>query len=239
MRLLVDKYNLKEDKGSVLMEAIICLPVLLLLSLGVAQFAHIWYCRTIVHYAAYCAARATLTAPGNNDGSQNYAAEWNQASQAAYKICQLVNFSTLQDGEILPGVNNNLAIPGGGRIENKCFVRIIGDRSEAPARRADNIERDDGELREPTLDEWHRGVRVKMHVPLLFPFAGNIIGATMKMWSDNGDLDIRPTTPAAEGRGDSVTGDPNNTSGNFFFPHIVLRERVYIAKPFKSTWTTP
>ena len=113
MRLLVGKYNLKEDKGSVLMEAIICLPVLLLLSLGVAQFAHIWYCRTIVHYAAYSAARATLTAPGNNDGSQNYSAEWNQASQSAYKICQLVNFSTLQDGEILPGVNSNLAIPGG------------------------------------------------------------------------------------------------------------------------------
>ena len=62
MRLLVGKYNLKDDKGSVLMEAIICLPVLLLLSLGVAQFAHIWYCRTIVHYAAYCGARAVLTA---------------------------------------------------------------------------------------------------------------------------------------------------------------------------------
>lgn len=219
------------------MEAIICLPVLLLLSLGVAQFAHIWYCRTVVHYAAFCAARATLTAPANSDGSQNYAAEWNLASQAAYKICQLVNFSTLQDGEILPGVNNNLAIPGGGRIENKCFVRIIGDQSTAQARRADNFD-SKGELCEPTLDEWHRGVRVKMHVPLLFPLAGNIIGATMKMWSDNGNFDISLTTPQANKLEDSVTGDPNN-SENFSFPHIILRERVYIAKPFKSTWTTP
>ena len=231
MRMGVFK-KMKNDKGSVLMEAIICLPVLLLLSLGVAQFAHIWYCRAIVHYAAYSAARAALTAPGNADGSQNYAAEWTQASQAAYDICQLVNFTTLTDGNILPGVNDNKAIPGGGRISSKCFVRIIGDRSTAAARCADSV---DKELGEPELDRWHRGVRVKMYVPLLFPFAGNIIGAALRYWA-GGDVDIQATTPAAEGLAGSVTSDPTN-SGNFVFQHIVLRERVYSVKPFGSSWT--
>lgn len=225
--------RMKNDKGSVLMEAIICLPVLLLLSLGVAQFAHIWYCRAIVHYAAFSAARATLTAPGNGDGTQDYAAEWTQASLAAYDICQLVNFTTLTDGNILPGVNGNNAIPGGGLISNKCFVRIIGDPSTAPARCADSVDR---ELGEPALDRWHRGVRVKMYVPLLFPFAGNIIGAALRYWSD-GDVDIRTTTPGAEGLADSVTADPTNI-GRFVFQHIVLRERVYFVKPFGSSWIT-
>ena len=113
MRLLVGKYNLKEDKGSVLMEAIICLPVLLLLSLGVAQFAHIWYCRTIVHYAAYSAARATLTAaPGT---------EQQLAREAAEIICSPISFLGSGTDFDLPGIG---VIGGSGDIRNNDVLTV-------------------------------------------------------------------------------------------------------------------
>ncbi len=46
--------------GSVLMEAVVCLPLLLLLVSGIWQFARIWEARFFTWLAAYNAARATL-----------------------------------------------------------------------------------------------------------------------------------------------------------------------------------
>lgn len=46
--------------GTVLMEAVLCLPLLLLLVTGIVQFARIWEARLMVQYAAYNAARAAL-----------------------------------------------------------------------------------------------------------------------------------------------------------------------------------
>lgn len=46
--------------GTVLMEAVLCLPLLLLLLTGIVQFARIWEARLLVQYAAYNAARAAL-----------------------------------------------------------------------------------------------------------------------------------------------------------------------------------
>ena len=223
MRLLVGKYNLKDDKGSVLMEAIICLPVLLLLSLGVAQFAHIWYCRTIVHYAAYSAARATLTAPADDNGEQNKSKELTEAQAAAEIICRAITFTSLTDDLENPGVGK---IGGSGNVKNKCKVSILDSYYDRASEE------------EKKLSQWQRGVEVEMNVPLLFPYAGQIIGACMKMWSDNGDLDIQKTNPSAE-KLDEVITHNSNIVGDFFFPHIILRERAYISKPFLSTWTTP
>ena len=47
-------------RGSVMMEFVIALPVLLALVTGCIQFAHLVAARLVVHYAAYCAARAGL-----------------------------------------------------------------------------------------------------------------------------------------------------------------------------------
>lgn len=47
-------------KGSVLMEAVLCLPVLLLLISGIWQFSRLWEARFFTWLAAYNAARATL-----------------------------------------------------------------------------------------------------------------------------------------------------------------------------------
>ncbi len=50
----------REEKGSMLMEAVAVLPLLVALVFGALQMAHIHIARQIVTYAAYAAARATL-----------------------------------------------------------------------------------------------------------------------------------------------------------------------------------
>lgn len=47
-------------RGSLLMEAVLCLPLLLALVSGIAQFARVWEARLFTWLAAYNAARATL-----------------------------------------------------------------------------------------------------------------------------------------------------------------------------------
>ena len=48
------------ESGSMLMEAVAVLPLLVALIFGALQMAHIHIARQIVSYAAYAAARATL-----------------------------------------------------------------------------------------------------------------------------------------------------------------------------------
>ena len=210
MRSLVGKYNLKEDKGSVLMEAIICLPVLLLLSLGVAQFAHIWYCRTIVHYAAFSAARTAVTAPSGR--------ETEQARRAAEIVCAPIVFSNPLNGTdfALPGITPSAPdstfqdpIPGSGSIANN----------------------DQRILRVSVTETSLHNVRanVEFGVPLLFPLAGPVIGKTMKLFNGGS------YSPSA---GDGPGGIYQLVAAGDY-PRIILKEQVYMAKPFLSTWTTP
>lgn len=52
--------NKRRENGSMLMEAVAVLPLLVALIFGALQMAHIHIARQIVSYAAYSAARATL-----------------------------------------------------------------------------------------------------------------------------------------------------------------------------------
>ena len=232
MRLHAGKYNLKEDKGSVLMEAIICLPVLLLLSLGVAQFAHIWYCRTIVHYAACCGARAVLTAP---NGANN---ELTAARSAAEIVCAPITFinPTNETDFSLPGIapapigsQTNDIIEGSGAVKKNQTDKssnILNVRLIQPGDVIDDY------LPSPTgvkLPEWQRGVEVEMKVPLLIPFAGPIIGKMMRLWNSDGNFDVKA---------DTADGTIIQRFEQDWTSRICLQERMYIVKPFVSIWRT-
>lgn len=195
------------------MEAIICLPVLLLLSLGVAQFAHIWYCRTIVHYAAYSGARAVLTAPS---GENN---ELTAARSAVETVCAPVAFMnpTSEDDFSLPGIGSGNTIQGSG---------AVGFQQGGNSGSVNNILNVSVTSTDP--DQWHRRVDVTMKIPLIFPFAGQIIGQMMSLWYEDAEFDISAETP------DGVT--VQLFSGEWT-SRICLRERAYIVKPFISTWS--
>ena len=53
----------RRDTGSVLMEFILVMPILLFLIFGLLQFSLIWMARLMTHYAAYSAARAAIVYP--------------------------------------------------------------------------------------------------------------------------------------------------------------------------------
>ncbi len=205
------------------MEAIICLPVLLLLSLGVAQFAHIWYCRAIVQYAAYCGARAVLTAP---NGANN---ELTAARSAVETICAPIAFMnyTGEDDFSLPGITP--PAPGAGNtLQASGAVRF---KQRGSSNHADNILN----VIVTTPAAWHREVKVEMKVPLLVPFAGQVIGQLATLWT-NGNFDINPRTPDGP---DPTTGRRviQRFAGEWT-SRICLLERAYIVKPFVSTWNS-
>lgn len=223
------------------MEAIICLPVLLLLSLGVAQFAHIWYCRTIVHYAAYCGARAVLTAP---NGPAN---ELIAARSAVEIVCAPIAFMNPTSGTdfSLPGIAPasgtavNSVIEGSGavRVNNADPDRnILNVRVISPGNLTDDYLASSSYTPSRRLPNWHYGVEVEMKVPLLFPFAGQIIGQLASLWDANGNFNIEVRTPDGPDR-----FTRKRTIQKFdgdFTSRICLRERAYIVKPFISTWST-
>ncbi len=84
------------ESGSMLMEAVAVLPLLVALIFGALQMAHIHIARQIVSYAAYAAARATLPLAAGE--------EEEAARKAAQRIlCWLVAMpDSTHDGVLMP-----------------------------------------------------------------------------------------------------------------------------------------
>ena len=76
------KNKICSEQGSVLVESVLLLPVVLLVFMAAAQFAHIFYARQIVEYASYSGARAGRL--GSADTIQT------NAYNAARQICSLI-----------------------------------------------------------------------------------------------------------------------------------------------------
>lgn len=87
---------MKDARGSMLMETVIVLPVLVALIFGALQMAHIHVARQIVSYAAYAAARATLPVEKNK--------EKEAAEKAARRVlCWLVAMPDgMRSGVLMP-----------------------------------------------------------------------------------------------------------------------------------------
>ena len=140
------------------MEALICLPLLLLVSLATAQFAHIWLCRVMVHYAAYTGARAALTAaPGS---------EKDRAGTAAKAVCSSLAFFDPTAGKedlSLPGIffADGEKIDGSAAVESESILKV--DAGTHP-------------------DRFHVYADVTMKVPLLMPLAGPVIARYMRLY---------------------------------------------------------
>jgi len=67
------------------MEFVIVFPLLVVLLLGVFQFTHIWVARQVVHYGAYCAARAGLVTVCQEGGVPGAKSNWPRWQDLAYR----------------------------------------------------------------------------------------------------------------------------------------------------------
>ncbi|MBO4632258.1 MAG: pilus assembly protein [Lentisphaeria bacterium] len=87
---------MSREAGSVLMETLISMPLLIALVFGALQIAHIHIARQVVNYAAYAAVRAALPAENSK--------EEESARKAAQRIlCWLTaSADSVHDGVLMP-----------------------------------------------------------------------------------------------------------------------------------------
>ncbi len=149
----------RAEQGSMLVEAVICLPVVLVLVLGCMQIAHIWMARQVVQYAAFAAARSLLTVPN----SRHFTAvqPGGDAHKAAAAVCAWIALSQ-RPGATPVRVPGWGGIPGSGGIDEKLRL----------------------ELKQPA-GEWVPVVTVNFDFPMVIPVAGPIIGWAVNPWQEN------------------------------------------------------
>jgi len=102
--------------GSVMLEFVLAAPVILTLILACMQFAHIWMAKQVVHYDAFCAARAALVC---------HESEFKPAAEhAARQVCAwVVHGETAgEPAKRIPGWGE---IPGSGAAIRKTRLRSI------------------------------------------------------------------------------------------------------------------
>ena len=101
--------------GTVMLEFVLAFPLILTLMLACMQFAHMWMAKQVVHYAAFCAARAALVCEKG---------EYEKAGQqAAEQVCAWIVHGRT-DGEQDKRIPGWGAIPDSGGVKRKTKARI-------------------------------------------------------------------------------------------------------------------
>ena len=144
--------------GTVLMECVLVLPVLVTLIFAIAQFALIWYAQIMTHYAAYNAARAALVYnPAEYSDNGVFKSVSGPCWEAAVRSLAWMSSSAGNSG---PVAYSHVAgwglIPNSSQIANQ--VRINQSESE--------------EQSDPPCVK----VCVDFEFPLLVPVLGRMIG---------------------------------------------------------------
>ncbi len=106
---------LRDNRGTVLMESIMVLPLLLLLISGIFQFSRFWQARLLTRYAAFNAARAALVYNPVHYRSGN-------TFHAREGMCWLAAVETLSWMSASPN-SGNYQIPGYGLVPNSTAIR--------------------------------------------------------------------------------------------------------------------
>ena len=98
-----------------MLEFVLAFPLILTLMLACMQFSHIWMAKQVVHYAAFCAARAALVCEKG---------EYNKAGQqAAEQVCAWIAEGSAP-GEVDKRIPGWGTLPGSGGVGRKTRVRI-------------------------------------------------------------------------------------------------------------------
>lgn len=139
-------HNLTLHRGSILMETVIVMPILLLLIFGIIQTAMIWTGKQLTVYAAYCAARAitVVRAPESeepddgswtNESDRESAAEQDEAAARAAKMALAWVCFYDNNADEIP---KRIPIPGWGTVDQsgsmdkRVTVKVLKRGVEAP-----------------------------------------------------------------------------------------------------------
>ena len=184
------------------MEFVLTMPLLFILIMGVLQVGHIWTARLVTRYAAFCAARATLTA--NEMVCFGASAGTGPVYNAAKQVCAWVTFS--DEG------SNEADVPGWGAVPHSAEVtkRVrVTPRASSPA---------GGNM---VGAPWLSGATVEFDFPLLMPVVGTMMGWLAENGSEGADFAI--------GSGWSGQSQPHDT---YKGPYLTLKETVWLPRPY-------
>lgn len=207
--------------GTVLMEAVLCLPLLLLLVTGVIQFARIWEARLMVQYAAYNAARAALVyntedyadidkSTGKITFKSSEGPVWVAAvNTLAWKSATSAGTGDASGDYSFPGFSGDLSF----RIHDSAFVRrqIVVS--------ADKSWESNGVVK----------VTVKFKSPLLFSIFA--LGSTQGDPESAEDIGSGSEAPLVH---DSSLDVAEHTQWDDSIPHVILTESCTMPKPWST-----
>ncbi len=247
------KYS--SEKGSVMLEFVIIMPVLFVMIMAVLQLAHVWMARQVVKYAAYCAARSTLT-------SNQYTSHAH-ARRAAKQVCAWITFSeSAEDLERITGKTNYSFWWDSQQIgvnESANYVaRINGISVDADSdiiakeilidgwghipnsSSLDNRIRVMAGVLEPLnfVYPWETRATVEFDFPLLMPVAGKMLSFLVNQ-SANDLKEKLDTGEVGYHAGRGWTGqqkiiDTDKNAEKHAYPYITLKETCILPKPYST-----
>lgn len=207
--------------GSVLMEAVLCLPLLLFLVTGIVQFARIWEARLFTRHAAYNAARAALVynvaeyadidkATGKITFKGTSGPVWVSAvNTLAWKSATSANGGNASDNYAFPGFLDNESY----RIDNSAFIRsqVMIDGNES----------------------WESNGVVRVTVKFKFPLLFSVFALGSVQGNPESEKDIGPDAEVALVHDVSEDIAPH-ADWEDSIPHILLAESCLLPKPWST-----
>lgn len=251
---------LRNDKGAVLLEFLLSMPLLFVMIMTVLQFAHIWMARQVVKYAAYCAARSTLvcnqsTAHLNARAAAKMVCAWITFSEPASELAKIqagrgssadpfLRDASFRNAERTVSSLNGKKTQVSGEVED-LEMKVPGWGSiPGSSSLNERIRVYAGNKTLDQLDLWHRvtypwkaRATVEFDFPLLMPVVGKMLGwivkqdyQKIKSDYDRGDIGLHPIS----GWYRKMKGGTDDESQRYGFPYITLRETCILPKPYST-----
>lgn len=195
------------DRGSMMMEAVLVLPIFVLIIFFIIQISLVWVAKELTYYAAFCSARAAMVYnPADYDGT---------ATAAAKTVLSWMSFSGSGKGGQSNMKVGDYEVPNSGGINGQVSVKI--DEYSGDGK---------GDVTFPAVR-----ATVTFQFPLLIPFGGPVVayffGASLNGVSTEGALTNMyiPTNADAAVSGLQYSGDHYS---------IPLVESCTLAKPYRT-----
>lgn len=115
-------------RGSVMLEAVLVLPIFIFIVFFFVQSTFVWTARQMTLYAAYCAARAALVY-----NPVDYAGDGGVAKRAACEVLGWISFSHKGSEPIkIPVQTGDYILPASDDISNQVSVKIEEKSEDLP-----------------------------------------------------------------------------------------------------------
>ena len=255
--------NLKEEHGSIMMEAVLVLPIFVLIIFFIIQMTFVWTAKQMTYYAAYCGARAALVynpadygAEKQGDGSWKTGGFVNSGvvHRAACTVLSWVSWSLsgydLSGGRGLFYSNSNAlnelkslrigtyAVPLSSNIGNQVSVSV----SEYENLGKTSGGKSGGKGQEAPIEEQYPAVtvRVRFRCPLFIPLGGPVVayfygaGSDSSLTQDSVGIGGFTATNGGEIHSKLAAQGDYTESGSMSYYSMVLEESCTMAKPYKT-----